>query len=299
MCIRDRTKRVEQSGLYRDRARRGGPSTARLTSSVPTTTRHPRRRAPAVVQVPCISAGQLYPLLFRRVLPLPGARQRPDGPHRRPLGTQRCRGPPQARLRGVRPLQKSRTHLITAGHEPTRERLQPPEKRDRYDDTSKCILCAACTGSCPVYWVDGRYVGPATIVNAHRFIFDSRDTAAGERLEILKGRDGVFRCRTTFNCTDACPRGIQVTQGNHRGPAGHRQRADLDEDEECWNSVDLRRQTGRRRGQHPPRSTRPGPTPSRPVTRPAVGGAAPTTRSPATRSRPPGDPYRRAPQLEP
>jgi succinate dehydrogenase / fumarate reductase, iron-sulfur subunit len=103
-------------------------------------------------------------------------------------------------------------YLITAGHEPTRERLQSPEQRDRYDDTTKCILCAACTGSCPVYWVDGRYVGPATIVNAHRFIFDSRDTAAGERLEILKGRDGVFRCRTTFNCTDACPRGIQVTQ---------------------------------------------------------------------------------------
>ena len=103
-------------------------------------------------------------------------------------------------------------YLITAGHEPTRERLQSPEQRDRYDDTTKCILCAACTGACPVYWVDGRYVGPATIVNAHRFIFDSRDTAAGERLEILKGRDGVFRCRTTFNCTDACPRGIQVTQ---------------------------------------------------------------------------------------
>ena len=86
-------------------------------------------------------------------------------------------------------------YLITAGHEPTRERLQPPEQRDRYDDTTKCILCAACTGACPVYWVDGRYVGPATIVNAHRFIFDSRDTAAGVRLEILKGRDGVFRCR--------------------------------------------------------------------------------------------------------
>jgi succinate dehydrogenase / fumarate reductase iron-sulfur subunit len=82
-------------------------------------------------------------------------------------------------------------YLITAGHEPTRERLQPPEQGDRYDDTTKCILCAACTGSCPVYWVDGRYVGPATIVNAHRFIFDSRDTAAGVRLEILKGRDGA------------------------------------------------------------------------------------------------------------
>ena len=57
-----------------------------------------------------------------------------------------------------------------------------------------------------------RYVGPAAIVNAHRFIFDSRDEAAEERLEILADEDGVWRCRTIFNCTDACPRGINITQ---------------------------------------------------------------------------------------
>ncbi|MFE0508705.1 succinate dehydrogenase iron-sulfur subunit [Streptomyces sp. NPDC058964] len=97
-------------------------------------------------------------------------------------------------------------------NEPTRERLQSAEDRERFDDTTKCILCAACTSSCPVFWNDGQYFGPAAIVNAHRFIFDSRDEAGEQRLEILNDRDGVWRCRTTFNCTDACPRGIEVTK---------------------------------------------------------------------------------------
>ena len=103
--------------------------------------------------------------------------------------------------------------LITKDtNEPTRERLQSAEDRERFDDTTKCILCAACTSSCPVFWNDGQYFGPAAIVNAHRFIFDSRDEGSEERLDILNDVDGVWRCRTTFNCTDACPRGIQVTK---------------------------------------------------------------------------------------
>jgi succinate dehydrogenase / fumarate reductase iron-sulfur subunit len=102
--------------------------------------------------------------------------------------------------------------LINDEPEPTRERLQSPAERERLADTSKCILCAACTSSCPVFWSDGDYFGPAAIVNAHRFIFDSRDTAGDDRLEILSDREGVWRCRTTFNCTEACPRGIPVTQ---------------------------------------------------------------------------------------
>jgi succinate dehydrogenase / fumarate reductase iron-sulfur subunit len=93
-----------------------------------------------------------------------------------------------------------------------RERLQSPAQRERFDDTTKCILCAACTTSCPSFWSDEKYVGPATIVNAHRFIFDSRDEAAGERLEILSQQGGVYNCRTAFNCTEACPRDIHVTQ---------------------------------------------------------------------------------------
>ncbi|MHC6590995.1 succinate dehydrogenase iron-sulfur subunit [Arthrobacter sp. C152] len=102
--------------------------------------------------------------------------------------------------------------LINKGHEPTKERLQSAEDRERFDDTTKCILCAACTSSCPVFWTDGQYFGPAAIVNAHRFIFDSRDDAGDMRLEILNDKEGVWRCRTTFNCSEACPRGIQVTQ---------------------------------------------------------------------------------------
>jgi len=102
--------------------------------------------------------------------------------------------------------------LISDGHEPTRERHQSTVERKRFDDTTKCILCAACTTSCPVFWNDGQYFGPAAIVGAHRFIFDSRDDGADQRLEILNDQDGVWRCRTTFNCTEACPRGIQITQ---------------------------------------------------------------------------------------
>ncbi|WP_030812091.1 succinate dehydrogenase iron-sulfur subunit [Streptomyces sp. NRRL S-337] len=102
--------------------------------------------------------------------------------------------------------------LITTGNEPTRERRQSAEDRERFDDTTKCILCAACTSSCPVFWNDGQYFGPAAIVNAHRFIFDSRDEGGEQRLEILNDKDGVWRCRTTFNCSEACPRGIEVTK---------------------------------------------------------------------------------------
>lgn len=93
-----------------------------------------------------------------------------------------------------------------------RERFQSEKDRERFDDTTKCILCAACTTSCPSFWASGEYVGPAAIVQAHRFIFDSRDQATGKRLEILGDADGVWRCRTIYNCTPACPRGIEVTR---------------------------------------------------------------------------------------
>ena len=92
------------------------------------------------------------------------------------------------------------------------ERHQSSEDRERFDDTTKCILCAACTTSCPVFWGNSGYVGPAAIVNAHRFIFDSRDQGAAERLDIVNDKSGVWRCRTAFNCTEACPRDIKVTE---------------------------------------------------------------------------------------
>jgi len=95
---------------------------------------------------------------------------------------------------------------------PEQERLQSIEDRERFDDTTKCILCACCTTSCPSFWANEKYLGPAAIVAAHRFIFDSRDRAAAERLKILNEQFGVYRCHTIFNCTIACPREIEITQ---------------------------------------------------------------------------------------
>ncbi len=111
-----------------------------------------------------------------------------------------------AKYRSVQP------YLINDEPAPAKERRQSQAQRAVFDDTTKCILCAACTSSCPSFWARPGYVGPAAIVNAHRFIFDSRDEAAEERLEILSDKDGVWRCRTIFNCVDACPRGINITR---------------------------------------------------------------------------------------
>jgi succinate dehydrogenase / fumarate reductase iron-sulfur subunit len=103
-------------------------------------------------------------------------------------------------------------YFVNDDKAPEKERLQSPEDRERFDHATKCILCAACTTSCPSFWANDTYVGPAAIVNAHRFIFDSRDQAGAERLAILSEENGAWRCRTVFNCTSACPREIPVTQ---------------------------------------------------------------------------------------
>ena len=103
-------------------------------------------------------------------------------------------------------------YLLNDDPPPATERLQSPEERARYDNTTKCILCGSCTGACPSYWANPDYLGPAAIVQAHRFLFDSRDQGAEERLAILDDRDGVWRCRTIFNCVGACPRDIDVTR---------------------------------------------------------------------------------------
>ena len=111
-----------------------------------------------------------------------------------------------AKYRSVMP------YLVENSERPDKERLQSPQDRERFDDTTKCILCGACTTSCPSFWSNPDYVGPAAIVQAHRFIFDSRDQGKEERLSVLNTQDGVWRCRTIFNCVEACPRGINVTR---------------------------------------------------------------------------------------
>jgi succinate dehydrogenase / fumarate reductase iron-sulfur subunit len=103
-------------------------------------------------------------------------------------------------------------YLVNDEQPPERERLQSIEEREIFDDTTKCILCAACTTACPSFWANDEFVGPAAIVNAHRFIFDSRDHGAAQRMVRLDSREGVWRCRTIFNCTEACPREIKITK---------------------------------------------------------------------------------------
>lgn len=93
---------------------------------------------------------------------------------------------------------------------PEKERLQSSEDREKFDDTTKCILCAACTTSCPSFWSNGEYLGPAAMVGAHRFVFDSRDKGNAKRFKVLNTLTGIWRCRTVFNCIDACPREINI-----------------------------------------------------------------------------------------
>ncbi len=92
---------------------------------------------------------------------------------------------------------------------PDRERLQSKEDREKLDGLYECILCACCSTSCPSYWWNPeRYLGPAVLLQAYRWIVDSRDEALGERLDALEDPFRVFRCHTIYNCTQACPKGL-------------------------------------------------------------------------------------------
>lgn len=92
---------------------------------------------------------------------------------------------------------------------PDRERLQSKEERAELDGLYECILCACCSTSCPSYWWNpDRYLGPATLLNAYRWIADSRDEATGERLDQLNDPFRLYRCHTIMNCTDSCPKGL-------------------------------------------------------------------------------------------
>jgi succinate dehydrogenase / fumarate reductase iron-sulfur subunit len=99
--------------------------------------------------------------------------------------------------------------LKTDAAPPERERLQSPEERARLDGLWECILCFSCTTSCPSYWWNGeRYLGPAVLLQAYRWIVDSRDGATGERLDQLEDPFRLYRCHTIMNCTRTCPKGL-------------------------------------------------------------------------------------------
>ena len=92
---------------------------------------------------------------------------------------------------------------------PERERLQTPEERAKLDGLWECILCFSCSTSCPSYWWNGdRYLGPAILLQAYRWIADSRDEATGERLDQLEDPFRLYRCHTIMNCTKTCPKGL-------------------------------------------------------------------------------------------
>lgn len=91
------------------------------------------------------------------------------------------------------------------------ERLQSNEDAERLFEAAKCIMCACCTTSCPSSWTNENYLGPAAFVKAYRFVFDTRDEATDERLDILDTPDGIWRCHTIFNCVEACPKDINIT----------------------------------------------------------------------------------------
>lgn len=96
---------------------------------------------------------------------------------------------------------------------PARERLQSPEDRAQLDGLYECILCACCSSSCPSYWWNpDKFVGPAGLLQARRFLADSRDTATQHRLDKLQDPFSVFRCRTIMNCTTVCPKGLNPTK---------------------------------------------------------------------------------------
>jgi succinate dehydrogenase / fumarate reductase iron-sulfur subunit len=92
---------------------------------------------------------------------------------------------------------------------PDRERLQSPEDRKKLDGLYECILCASCSTSCPSYWWNSdRYLGPAVLLQANRWVVDSRDEATGERLDNLEDPFRLYRCHTIMNCTNTCPKGL-------------------------------------------------------------------------------------------
>ena len=99
--------------------------------------------------------------------------------------------------------------MQTQSPAPTRERLQSPEEQELINEASACILCFCCSTSCPSYWWNGdKFLGPAVLLQAYRWIADSRDEMTGERLDGLEDPFKLYRCHTIMNCTNTCPKGL-------------------------------------------------------------------------------------------
>ncbi|UCF04336.1 MAG: succinate dehydrogenase iron-sulfur subunit [bacterium] len=113
----------------------------------------------------------------------------------------------------VESLYAVKPYLITKTPLPTdQERFQSPEERAKIDGLYECILCGACTSSCPSFWADKKYIGPHGFLKAYRFVADSRDEGTREHLEALDDKHGLWRCHTIFNCVEACPKDLNPTK---------------------------------------------------------------------------------------
>jgi succinate dehydrogenase / fumarate reductase iron-sulfur subunit len=103
-------------------------------------------------------------------------------------------------------------YLIRKSPEPDKEFYQSPEDRKKLDGLYECILCGCCSSSCPSYWADKKYLGPNAFLRAYRYLVDSRDEGAEDRLPILNDKNGVWRCHTIYNCVEACPKELNPTK---------------------------------------------------------------------------------------
>jgi len=109
--------------------------------------------------------------------------------------------------------EKIQPYLINDKPPPAQERLQSPEEREKLDGLYECILCACCSSACPSFWWNpDKFIGPAGLLQAYRFLADSRDTATAERLAELDDPFSVFRCRGIMNCVSVCPKGLNPTR---------------------------------------------------------------------------------------
>lgn len=102
--------------------------------------------------------------------------------------------------------------LINNNPAPEAERLQHPDDFEIIEDATKCIMCGACTHACPSTWADPTYLGPAAMLKAFRYTFDTRDEGADQRLPLVDSKEGLWMCYTIFNCVQACPKEIDITR---------------------------------------------------------------------------------------
>jgi succinate dehydrogenase / fumarate reductase iron-sulfur subunit len=113
-------------------------------------------------------------------------------------------------------VKRVKPYLVGREPYPEKEYIQMPKEREPINEPIDCILCGSCTSSCTVAWSNTRYLGPAALLKSYRFVADTRDTITDERLDIVEGEDGVYRCHTIFNCVEMCPKKLNPTEAIQR-----------------------------------------------------------------------------------